>query len=612
VILLEFAAQGIRGVAPAGGRAALRPGYNVVAAEGSALRRLLEALFYPAPGDGEALPRATGGPSGAPTRAGLTVVGDDRVTYRLVRDFKGAAQLHRFDAEQRSFALVSGDLAEIGAFLQKTAGVPSAGRLSALLTLSVAELPSRQGGAGTGAGAAALQPTRSGLSPEQARKRLAQLRDELEKAKVAEKLQFQLDGAQNRLFTLEEALKGGRDAQEGLARAEAARAELDPLAAAAAALGDPDARLAAHDKVTAKRDEARARVASERAVLDEAGGPPRPVWEWPQFWAGAGAGVALAAVGAAGAASGSSARYLLLLDIPAFGYAAWVALRWVGLVEGHEKQGRRRRVVDDWEQKIEAQYARDTAAVQAVLKAAGVSKVSELREALGRVADADAVVAEWRRRVAEWEASSEGKGAREEKARAEEEHRALEARMSAEVGGFVRDVRSVEMELQRLESEAAAPAAPPPRPAAPAASGEPLRALLTRAAAELGGSPSGAARTVAPKASQALNGLTFQRMGALQVDDRGGVHAVIAGRPTPALTLPPADRDLVFLALKLGFLEHALQEKKGIAVVEDVFAGLSDGARRFAARLLKQLARGGQVVHATGDALFKEAADHTA
>ena len=62
MLLLEFAAQGVRGVAPAGGRATLRPGYNVVAADGAALRRLLEALFYPDPRDADALPRAPGGP----------------------------------------------------------------------------------------------------------------------------------------------------------------------------------------------------------------------------------------------------------------------------------------------------------------------------------------------------------------------------------------------------------------------------------------------------------------------------------------------------------------------------------------------------------------------
>ncbi|HET6411991.1 MAG TPA: hypothetical protein VFG53_08010 [Anaeromyxobacter sp.] len=614
MILLEFAAQGVRGVAPAGGRATLRPGYNVLSADGAALRRLLEALFYPDPRDGEALPRPSGAAASVSLRAGLTLVGNDRVTYRLVRDFKGAAQLHRFDPEKRSFALVANDLSEIAAFLQATAGVPPSGRLAALQSLSAAELPSKQGGAGMSA-ASPLPPARSGLTPEQAAKRVVQLRAELQKAQVAEKLQAELDENQHRAFKVEELLKGGAQAEEGLSKARAARAELDPVSAALSGLGEVEARLASFEKVTARRDEALARVSSERNALDEAEalGAPRPFWQDPRFFGGLVAGALLSLLfGVAGAAS-SSLRVLMVLAIPAFGFSAYVALRYIGALEDFERRARRRRVVDDWSQKVEAQYARDASDVQAAMKAAGVQNLAELREALGRIADADAVVSEWQKRLSEWEQTPEASGARAERARLEEERVALEARLSAEVGGFLRDVRSIQGEIQRLEAEAVGPAPAPRRPAAPVrAAGEPLRTLLERAAAELGSSPSGAGRSLSVKASQALAGLSFQRLSAVQVDDRGGLHAVVGGRPAPAATLPPADRDLIYLSLKLALLEQSLQGTKTLAVVDDAFASLSDGSRRFAARLLKQIARGAQVLHATGDAVFREAADHNA
>jgi hypothetical protein len=617
VILLEFAAQGVRGVAPAGGRATLRPGYNVVAADGPALRRLLEALLYPDPRDADALPRAPGGPAGAAPRAGLTLVGNDRATYRLVRDFAAGCQLHRFDAEKRSFALVSQDLAQIRPFLEKTVGVPPPGRLAALLSLSAAELPSRQGGPALGGAGPAGPPGRPSLSPEQARKRLDALRVELEKARIAEKLQYQLDGLQARLFKLEESLKGGAKLREGLEKALEGRGELDRAAEVAAALGDADAKLAAFDRATARRDEALAKVAAEREVMDraETAGLPRPFWADPLFWPGAGGGLALAIAGWAGAAARSDLRHVALVAIPAFGWAAWRALRWVGALEAGERVVRRRRIVEDWEKKVLAQYDRDAADVRAALQALGVAKPAELREALARVADADQVVAEWRRRVAEWEGSDEAKGGLAEKARVEEELRAVEGRLSEEAGGFVRDVRSVEAEIQRLEAEAAsAPAAPvaAPRAPAPRPAGEPIRTLLERAAAELGGSPTAAARAVAQKASAALVGLSFQRLQALQVDDRGNVQVQTGGRPAPALSLAPADRDVVYLSLKLAFLEQALAAGRAVAVADDVFAGLSEGSRRFAARLLKQMARPGQLLHATSDAAFREAADHAA
>ncbi|HEX9400891.1 MAG TPA: hypothetical protein VF912_12345, partial [Anaeromyxobacter sp.] len=443
MIILEFAAQGIRGVAPSGGRATLRPGYNVMPADGATLRRLLEALFYPDPKDADALPRATGGPANAPVRAGLTIVGNDRVTYRLVRDFTAGAQLHRFDPERRSFALVSQNLAEIGQVMQKTIGVPPPGRLGALLSLAAADLPSKQGGAATLPSAA---PQRASLTPEQGRKRIDALKVELAKAKIAEKLQYQLDGLQSKLFKLEEALRGGAKIREGLETAEAARADVEAAARVAAKLGDAEAKLDAFDKATAKREEAQGKVVAEREALAaaDAVGAPRPFWHDPLFWAGAGAGLLVAAVALLGASPQSDLRYVALLDMPAFGWAGWVALRWVGALEDWERVARRRRVVDDWEKKVEAQYGRDAVEIREAVMALGVSKPAELKEAVGRVADADAVVTEWRNRLADWEASPDARGALAEKAKVEDALRVVELRLSSEVGGFVRDARSIE------------------------------------------------------------------------------------------------------------------------------------------------------------------------
>jgi hypothetical protein len=616
VILLEFAAQGVRGVAPAGGRATLRPGYNVVSADGPTLRRLLEALFYPSPRDAEGPLRAGAHPGAAPVRAGLTLAGDDRVTYRLVRDFAGTCQLHRFDAEKRSFALVSQDLAEIGTFLRETGGVPGASRFASLLSLVASELPSRQGGVPTGL-ASAEAAHRTTLPPEQAKKRLPPLRAELERARAAEKLQYQLDGLQTRLFKLEEALKGGTRVREGLEKAETARAEMEETAQAAAGMGDAESKLAGYERLAARREEAIAKAGRERANLDdaEATGAPLPFWQDLRFWAATGGGLLLAAAAALGAASRMEIHYLSLPAIAAYGAGAWFALRWVGAVEAWDRVARRRRVLDDWERKLNEQFERDGAEVHAAMKALGLTRASELKEAVIRLSDADKVVAEWRRRLAEWEASPETQEALREKAGVAEQVLAAEARLAAEAGGFVRDVRSVEAEIQRVEADAAAPPGQASAPAVatpPRSAADPLRTVLERAAAELGGSPAAVARAVAAKASQHLSGLSFQRLSAIQPDDRGNLAVATGGRPAPVGTLSALDRDLVWLALKLALVERALAEAKTVALVDDAFAGLPDGARRFAARLLKQLSRPGQIVHATADPAFREAADHVA
>jgi hypothetical protein len=611
VILLELAAQGVRGVAPAGGRATLRPGYNVVAADGAALRRLLETLFHPDPRDAELLPRAAGAAAGSAVRAGLTLVGDDRVTWRLVRDYATGCQLHRFDPARRAFALVSQDLAEIARVLQETVGVPAPTRLGALLALSAAELPSRQAGSVPAAGRATPRPA---LAPEAARKRVVELRSELERARAAEELQARVDALQSQRFAADEALRTGARVREGLETATAARAELDDLAKVAGALGDPEARLAAYEKALAKRDEAVAKAAAEREGTGGEAPPaaPPPPWRRPEFWAGIGAGVAVGGLGLLGAIRGGGLRYAALLDIPAFGWSAWVALRWIGALESTERAGRRRRLVDEWERKGLEAFERDTADVRRALKALGLSRLGELREALGRVADADAVVAEWHRRLADWEATSEARDARAERARIDADIQALEARMAEAVGGFVRDARSVEAEIVRLEAELAAP---PPRPTpAPTTAGavEPIRGLLACAAAELGRSPAAALLGVQAKASQAVAALSSNRLMSLTADEKGNATVTAGGRVLSAVTLPPADRDLVWLALKLAFLDAALAARPGLALVDDAFASLPDGARRLAARLLKAAARPGQLLHATADAAFREAADHAA
>ena len=150
----------------------------------------------------------------------------------------------------------------------------------------------------------------------------------------------------------------------------------------------------------------------------------------------------------------------------------------------------------------------------------------------------------------------------------------------------------------------------PARPVAAASGGEPLRGLLERAAVELGGSPASVARGLSAKASQAVAGFTLNRLTGVSADDRGNVQVVSGGRPVPAMNLPPSERDLVFLALKLALLEQAVAAGKTVAILEDAFAGHSDAVRRTAGRMLKALARPGQVIHATADPAFREAADH--
>jgi hypothetical protein len=614
VLVLEIAAQGVRGLAPAGGRFALKAGYNVVAADGPTLRRLVEAMLHPDAADGEAIPRAAAAPGGGAARAGLSLVGDDGVTYRLLRDFGGGCQLHRFDPARRAFALVAQDLPGIGAFLAGAPGVPPRQRFDGALSLAAADLPSRQPAAGL-RGAAAAGTARRALSPEEAERKRAALRAELEKATAAGDIQYRLDGLQSRLFKLEEVLKEGDKIREGMASSEVALVDLGPAAEAIDRVAGLDQKLVAFEKASAKRDENLARLGEDLAASEESARRPAPPWKDPQVLAGTALGVAAVALGAAGASAGQGGlRYLALLDIPAFGWAAWAALRWVRALEASEQTGRRRRLAGEREHKVLEQYERDTREVKALMKALGVGTLNDLREVVGRLADARSVMEEWRQRLAAWEATPENRQAAAEKERVQEELAEYEGQLAAEAGGYVRDPQTIEAEMARLEADLAAPppAAGPVAQAAPAVAVDPLRAALERGAAALGGTPAAVARAIQPRVGQLLPALSAQRFGAVLVDERGNVSVQGGGRAIPAGTLPPADRDLVWLAVKLGVLEQALSRGRTVALLEDVFAGLPDGARRSVTGLLKQLGRSGQIVHATQDPLCRQAADHQA
>jgi len=613
VLLLEIAAQGVKGVAPTSGRLTFRAGYNVVAAEGPALRRLLEALLYPGPRDAETLPRAAPGPGGAPVRAGVTLVGNDQVTYRLVRDFAAGCQLHRFDPQQRSFALVSQELSEIAAHLTGAAGLPSKSRLAALLAVGAADLPSRSAAVGLAA-ASAAPPAARRQSPEQVQKRLLELRAELERARKAEKAQYRMDGLQSRLYQVEEALREGARVREGLASAEGALQELARVEAVVVRLGDVEGRIAQHAKAVVRREEGLARVEAERELLAGIAGQgtPPPLWKEPRVLGAAAGGFLLFTVGMVGALQGSDLRYLALLDIPVFGAGAWFALRNVDKQEELSRLGRRQKVVEERERKVREQFERDTVELRQAIQDLNLPGLPELQELLGKLTDARAARAEWRERVAAWEAQPETRDARAERDRVEAELREAESDLAGEAGGYVRDPRAVEAELNRVSQEVAG-GPEEESPAAPAApTVEPLRGLVERAAAELSLTPSALARALQARASQAIAALSSQRCSGLWVDDRGTLMVVVGGRPQPSLALPPADRDLCFLALRLALAEQEIGAGKAVALVDEAFAGLPEGARRMAARLLKQAARGGQILHATRDPLFREAADHAA
>lgn len=607
MLLLEIAAQGVRGFAPQGGRLVLRPGYNLVAGDGAVLRRLVAALFHPdLPADPSLRSNTAAG--GAPARAGLTLAGDDGVTWRVVRDLAGPCQLQRFDPERRAFQSIAQDPVRIAEAL-RAAGVPTPERFAAVLSLSAGDFPSRQAPGGL---AAISQPVhRRPLGRDETRRKLDELRGEMERARVAEHVQMEMDTLQSRLFKLEEMLKSSDQVRDRMNVAEAAVAGLAGAEVALSTLRDPAMRLAACRKATARRDDALQKVAQEREARGETGiSVPEPLWRHPGFLAGLGVGAA-SLLGALI----TDVRSLALFAIPATGWAAFEGLRWVGRAEESETAGRRTRWLEERERKARETWERETTDVRAAVAAAGVASVADLGDLLARVQEARTALTDAEAGLATWQARAETKDAVAERIQVEQEIGELEQKLTAETGGFVRDPHSLEVEIVRLERELESPAADAPpveARATPAPTGDPLRTLFERASADLALSPGAALRALQPRIAQVLPALTAQRLANFFVDDRGNLQVQAGGKLVPAATLTPGDRDLCFAVLKLGFAEQGLAAGKSVAVLEDAFAVLPEGSRRVIARLLKQMAKGRQILHATVDSIFREAADHAA
>jgi hypothetical protein len=602
VILLELASQGIRGAVSGSGRATFRPGYVVVPAAGDAFCATVAGLLWCEPADAEALRAAPG----MPVRAGATFTARDRTLYRLVTDFTGEFQLQRYDSAARTFSPEASGRVPVQSWIAAQTGLTSRDAFEDLLCVSAASLPSR---AAAPARLAAAPPPPS-REPERIRARLAELREDLRRSQQVDELQRAVDELQSSIFKVDEALREGERLQADLGRAEERLRTLGPVATAADELGDVDARLAAHERATARHAEAMARIAEDREGIEQHLARPPKLWKLPQLWAGLLAGGAALA---AGVASTGALRYVALLDVPAFGWSAWTALRWVGRLEAGERAVRRSRIVDERERKVREQWEAEAGPVNRALVTAGIVELADLRAALEGVAEARAAGESAAAALAEWQARPETVSARAEHARLDAELKQAEEALAALTTEFVRDVGTLDAEIARLEGELDAEEQPRRRGAAAAgASEDPLADLVRRVHGEIGPDDELGLARLEARASELLAVIAGRRLEGLWAHADGQVVVQPAGGKVRFRDLPPEGRDLCWTALKLAILEHAVERGRGFAVVDSALDPLPLVARRVAAHILKRAARSAQVLHATSDAVFREAADHSA
>jgi hypothetical protein len=611
--LLEISFQGIRGFSKSG-RVSLQPGYTVLKppASGCALGGLLSAVLY---ADGRGAEASFAAPGAGPAQLGLTLQGNDQSSYRLTRTLGGSGALEKLTPAAEA---ISSDSVEMLQYLRGAAGLPTRNLFDGLFTLSSGQLPSRA------KKPAAPQTTPSRASPALAQSQIAPAGDlaeaqarlktlEQERAVSSEidKVQFKLDGLAAEAFEVEAKLKSTDGLEDQIARAEADAAQA-PTPESMKLPADILARCQKYPAAVTKRDEALAKIADEReaeANAIEASVPS--ITRDNRFWIGIAVGV-LALV--AGALTEGSARYLALLDIPAFGFSAVLGLQYVDdLKHSQKKKGKGSRLAER-EKKVRDQFEAEAGPVKAAMKTLSVESPQDVVDILGRKGQLELRAAELRLQLEAAKADPEWAQARAKLDGLRREQEKLNAELQAK-GGYIRDAREVEREIERVKESIALARAPRAAPAQAlgSASGpaetlaDPFPAVLKLASDLWQTDVPTIGAQLKDRAGQYLAALTDKRYVAYEFDKDGrGALLGAAGGKMPAGSLTPGDLDLAYLALRLTIAEKSQGAMP--LVIEDAVEAIPAAKQPLIGKMIKQLSSQTQVLHATAHPGFAQVA----
>lgn len=562
---------------------------------------------------------------GQEARAALWFSARDGGTYRVMRDLGRGGALHRVNPTTRAHDLVTEDPAELVQFLRGQVGLPARSSYEQLFTFTLSQLPSRRPpkpGRGS-PGPSRLVPAPGPVTPEPvvdaaaAQARIAELTKELALASEVDKLQYRLDGVAAQIFQLELRVKGVEGTESAVAEARAAfEASPSPRS-----LGLPDdvvTQARNHAVLVTKCDEALARLETERQ-MDAATAPPDavPITRDGRFWTGIGLGTAALLGGLM--ASGPWA-YVSLLDIPAFGLAALVALKHVEDVQWSEYAVRKGERLAEREKKIRDQFEFETQPLRSAMKVLGVEKPEDLVTALAQREELWNRVLQLEGQLTQAKEAPEYIAASTQLAELRAEQEALNARL-LERGSYVRDANDIERELSKLRDGLArsrAPAAPPPRTSTPRTPvpinplEDPIPAVLQPAADLLAVDLPGVVALVQERWAQYVSALTERRVEHFEVDLSGHAFVRGAGRRMPVGELSARDLDWLYLALRLTIIEKSAAQHPHTVLWEDLAPALDEARLPLLGRMLKHLGSLTQLLHVTGHAVFSSISDGSA
>ncbi len=624
MLILELAVQAVRGFSPAA-RVTLKQGYlglKCPAELPAPLAGLFVSLCYPDGRGGDASFLAPNAKSG---RAGFSLQANDGATYRIVRDLGGACALHKMNKVTNAFEPVSQDSTEIAQVLRSTVGVPPRTAFEQLFVFTSAQVPTKRAkqpkssavGKTKGKAQSAFDQygdlSANDTSVDGNMARLAVLEAELATAKDANEIQFRMDGVQSEIFNYESKLKSQDELRTKI---EVSRAELG-TAATPQNLNLPEdivLRVKRAPEEKKRYGEALRKLHEERESANVTGTyRVQPVWKNQQFLAAAGAGVVIL-VGT-GLFLEGGARYLALLSILAFSFAALLALRYIEELQHASREGAKSDVFEVREKKLKDEYEASRLTVQTALDSVSAATADEFYQAMAKGDELRPALAELELRWAEYESDPETSQWPALILQLKSEQEALNQKLLDLSGGYVRDAREIERELYKIREAMMPPEEPTEQfmavSTAPAETfDDPTPMLMELASSLFSLDVPSLWAMMRDRTVQYLTALTDRRYHGLDIDKDGRATVQAPGRAIPAGELPGRDLDLMYLAVRLTLFEKYSAQNKVPVIIEDAFAGLIEGPKvTLMGRMLKHLGSLTQVLHVSGSAQNVAAAD---
>lgn len=443
--------------------------------------------------------------------------------------------------------------------------------------------------------------------------RLATLEAELTAAKDAANIQFRMDGVQGEVFKYEQKLKAYEELREKL---EASRAELS-TAPTPQSLGLPEdivlrVRRAGEDKKSF--EQSLRKLSDER---DSANIPQSvyvaPLYKDRRFLGAVGGGLALLFI--TGGFLEGGARYLALLSVLAFSFAALLALRYIEDLQHASREGAKTDVFEVREKKLKEEYEQSRQLVQAAYDKVEAATADEFFQAMARGDELRPAMAELELKWADYETDPETVQWPALILQLKNEQEALNQKLLDLSGGYVRDSREIEREIAKLK-EMLDPPEEPTQEFKVVHTGptetfdDPTPAMMELASDLFSADVPTVWAMMHDRTVQYLTALTDRRYHGLDVDKDGRATVQAPGRAILAGELPGRDLDLMYVALRLTLIEKYSAQNKVPVIIEDAFAGLIDGPKlTLLGRMLKHLGTLTQVLHVSGNGQNVAAAD---